>query len=201
MPAGTAVPARGQGHCAGCPHTCDWRDNAAAVAGLIAGYACGRSLRALARQHACTPALVSKILQAHGVERRRGRPRGAGPGEAAGGTGRPRCLPGAHVCRWAVQGLPVDQMLAEYLLGSSMAGIGHRHGRAAGTVARLLEVHAVRRRSRVEQGARRPTEAGGRGSRPAGPLVAALAAEHAVPDRWVRAVLRGARLAKPAPAP
>jgi hypothetical protein len=200
VPSGTAARSSVHRHCDGRPHICDWRDNAPAVAEVIAGYANHLSLQALAGIHRCTPALISKILEAHGVARRRGRPRSGLASSAAASPGGPKkCRPCAHACRWGEQGLAVDQVLAEYLVGSSMAAIGRWHGRAAGTVARLLDLHGVRRRSQVEQAARRPTDLGSGARRPPGPVVAALAAEHGVSDRWVRAVLRGSRLPVPTP--
>ena len=200
MPPGTNSSAASGDRCMGRPHTCDWRDNAAAVTHIIRAYGARHSLRALATRHGCTPALISKILEVHGIERRRGRtPVGLKPGPAGRSATRPRqvpCRPGAHECHWSGQGLSVDQMLAEYLLGSSMAGIGRRHGRAMGTVARLLEAHGIRRRSRAEHAARRRTDLGQKGQL-ARPVVAGLAKEHGVSARWVRAVLREARPSLP----
>ena len=138
--------------CTGAVHVCLWAGDRD-VARLLATYAAGETLTALAARFDIAPATARYILVSHGVrirsaadQRRTGR-------QAQVAT----CTSDQHSCPWSPE-YDVEAILQSYAEGSARRQIARDFVLAPDTVGRILEAHGVQQRTRQNQMVRVPID-------------------------------------------
>jgi uncharacterized protein (DUF433 family) len=134
-------------------HRCRWRDVGAQVDDLLAEYAGGASVAALAAQFAVDATTVRAVLNGHGVHVRSAAEQRIRQTDAEA----QRCTPRRHGCRWAGEA-DIVALLTAYADGASRRAVARDFNLSPGTVERILTAHGHVLRDRSAQAIRQPLD-------------------------------------------